>query len=327
MNSPNIDKILSLNSNEFNDISLEIFRYQAKNCLPYSKYCSLLGKDINSIRHFTEIPFLPINFFKTETIYCNNSAPELEFHSSGTTGTNPSKHFVAKAEIYNASIEKCFELFFGKAEDFCVIGLLPGYLERPNSSLIYMTNYLMNKSKHAKNGYFIGEFEKLHSTLKANEATGVKTILIGVTYALLDFAEAFPIELNSTIVIETGGMKGKRKEIIREELHEILKSSFGKNCTISSEYGMTEILSQAWFKNNTFYSPPWMKILIRDKTDPLALKTTGNGGINIIDLANVYSCSFIETGDAGKVFENSSFEILGRMTDAEIRGCNLMYDF
>lgn len=322
----NFDTIFSQAVHDFNGICLEIFRHQAKNCLPYSQFIQLLKIDPEKINHFSQIPFLPIELFKTHKVYSFIEEPELVFKSSGTTGITTSSHYVAKKEMYEKSVVACFKLFFGDPSDYCILGLLPGYLERGNSSLVYMVNALQQLSGHPSNGFYLHDFDQLNALLKQLEAQKQKTLLFGVTYALQDFAAQYPQSLQSTTIIETGGMKGKRKEITREQLHNELHAAFGDQAKIRSEYGMTELLSQAWLNNGVFYTPPWMRIVLREKNDPFALKAHGSGIINVIDLANLHSCSFIATNDAGRLHSNNGFEVLGRVDHQDIRGCNLLYE-
>ncbi|RZL44279.1 MAG: acyl transferase [Pedobacter sp.] len=309
----------------FNEVALSIFKHQAINCEVYSHYLQHLNKDFSTIKSYKEIPFLPISFFKSHQVLSNADEPEIVFSSSGTTGQITSKHLVSDVKIYEESYNKAFEQFYGSPKDICILALLPSYLEREGSSLIYMVDDLLKQSKHPQSGYFLHNLNALHQTLLALKAAKQKTILIGVTYALLDFAEQFQIDFPELIVMETGGMKGKRKEMVREELHETLYAGFSvKN--IHSEYGMTELLSQGYsYGQGIFNCPPWMKILLRDTSDPLSLlQGKQSGGINVIDLANINSCSFIATQDLGKVYEDGSFEVLGRFDNADIRGCNLL---
>jgi phenylacetate-coenzyme A ligase PaaK-like adenylate-forming protein len=321
-----IDKIIEIDQlHEFNAIALEIFHFQAKNCAVYAKYLKILGVNTHSIVSPDQIPFLPIEFFKSQQIVCGNTIPKAYFTSSGTTGPTTAYHYITDLEVYNKSLTAGFGLFFGAPQKYCILGLLPGYLERKESSLVYMVNHLQSLSGHVLNGNYLNEFEKLNAVLIQLENKNQPTILFGVTYALLDFGEKFPAALKNTILVETGGMKGKRAELTREELHKKLHANF-PDARISSEYGMTELLSQAWYLDDSYHCPPWMKIYIRDKNDPLTTKLNGSGGLNVIDLANLNSCSFIATGDAGVVYENGSFNVLGRLDNQDLRGCNLMYD-
>ena len=319
-----IDKIFNIKSEEdFKKICFEIFKYQVDYNPIYSSYCEIIlkGKNPNKL---TDIPFLPISFFKEEQIICQGQKIEEIFLSSGTTG-NQSKHLVSDLSIYKKSFRKAFELFYGDIKDYCILSLLPNYREREGSSLIYMVDNLIKNSQYPESGFYLNDYQKLSQTLSKLEKEKKKTILFGVSYALLDLAEQFPQKLNSTIIIETGGTKGKRKEYLKEELHKILKNSFILS-KIHSEYGMTELLSQSYSKGNgIFKSPPWKKIFIRDVNDPLSFVEKGKtGGINVIDLANLYSCPFIATQDLGKLYEDGSFSVLGRFDNSDVRGCNLL---
>lgn len=309
----------------FNQIALEIFEYQVQNCPVYQDYVYYLGSDKRKITHYTEIPFLPIEFFKTQDIIANNKKPQIIFTSSGTTGITTSQHLVAKQSLYEKSYNTSFQHFYGDIQDTAILALLPSYLERSGSSLIYMVDDLIKQSRVKESGYFLYNHQELYDTLLILKKKGVKTILFGVTYALLDFTEQFHIDFPELIIMETGGMKGKRREMIREELHLLLTKGFGVT-KIHSEYGMTELLSQAYSSGNgLFRTPPWMKVLTRDTNDPLTLITESKtGAINVIDLANMYSCSFISTQDLGKIYEDQRFEILGRFDNSDIRGCNLL---
>ena len=317
-------KIFNINNDaEFENLTLELFHYQMENNPVYAPYASLILKGETPDNIF-EIPFLPIEFFKKEQVICQGKGVEEVFLSSGTTG-DQSKHLVAEMSIYKKSYLKTFQQFYGDIQDYCILALLPSYRKREGSSLIYMVDDLITKSKHPKSGFYLGNLNELSDTIKELESKGQKTILFGVTYALLDLAKEFPQKLEHTIIMETGGMKGKRKELLKEEIHAILKTAFTTK-NIHSEYGMTELLSQAYSKGNgIFESTNWMKILIRDVNDPLSL--IGNnktGGINVIDLANIYSCPFIATQDLGRTFDDGSFTLLGRFSNADIRGCNLL---
>ncbi|WP_291867972.1 acyl transferase [Maribacter sp.] len=310
---------------EFNALTLQIFEHQFKTNSVYKEFCQHLGKNPLNIKNTDEIPFIPIDFFKSKTILSNAKTADIIFTSSGTTGSVTSKHYVSDINLYEESYINAFRHFYGKEEDYCVLALLPSYLERQGSSLIYMVNDLINRSSHPESGFFLKDTDTLIATLKKLEAAKTKTLLIGVSFALLDLVDETELNLKNTIVMETGGMKGRRKEMIREELHDTLKKGFGVS-KIHSEYGMTELLSQAYSKGNgIFHCPPWMKVLTRDTEDPLTLQEYGKtGGINVIDLANINSCSFIATQDLGKIYEDDSFEILGRFDHSDIRGCNLL---
>ncbi|HKJ06006.1 MAG TPA: hypothetical protein VJ970_00925 [Flavobacteriaceae bacterium] len=309
----------------FNAMALDVFKYQAKHNVVYNSFLNYLKIDFTKVNEIEKIPFLPIQFFKTHKILTSTKTIEETFLSSGTTGSKQSKHFITSLEIYEKSYLKGFKKFYGNIEDYTVLALLPSYLEREGSSLIYMVNDLIEKSKKPKSGFYLNNLAELAKNLKTLDKNGEKVLLIGVTYALLDLIEFSTFSLKNTIVMETGGMKGKRKEMIREELHQILKKGFGVE-TIHSEYGMTELLSQAYSTGEgVFNCPPWMQVLIRDTEDALTLLPNGkSGGINVIDLANINSCAFIATQDLGKKHPNNSFEVLGRFDNSDVRGCNLM---
>ena len=291
----------------------------------YRSFCDLLNVHPSDIQHIQDIPFLPIEFFKTHQIVSNTNPVKEIFTSSGTTGMSVSKHFVTDISLYEQSYLKGFEYFYGDISEYTILALLPSYLERNGSSLIYMVDDLIKKSNKPKSGFYLNNLEELKDTLLQLEESNEKIMLIGVSFALLDLVETYQFQLKNTIVMETGGMKGRRKEIIRTELHHQLKKGFGV-AKIHSEYGMTELLSQAYSKGDgIFATPPWMKILIRDTEDPLQLIGQGKtGGINVIDLANINSCSFIATQDLGKTYTNNTFEVLGRFDASDIRGCNLL---
>jgi len=310
---------------EFESIALDIFRFQIEKNPVYRDFCEYLGRTKNKVTSFKEIPFLPIHFFKSKKVVSSKNIEQSIFSSSGTTGQVTSKHYVTDIALYEKSYLKGFKSFYGNVSDYCILALLPSYLERSGSSLIYMVDDLIKKSNHPDSGFYLDEIDVLIEKLLRLDSQGKKVLLIGVSFALLDLVEKHQLNLKNTIVMETGGMKGRRKELIREELHDILKKGFGTK-TIHSEYGMTELLSQAYSQGNgIFKTPPWMKILIRDTEDPLTLQEIGKtGGVNVIDLANINSCSFIATQDLGKKYNDESFEILGRFDNSDIRGCNLM---
>lgn len=310
---------------QFNAAALATFRYQYEYTSVYRQYVTHLGVQPDRVDHYTKIPFLPIQFFKTQSIIVKDKTPEITFTSSGTTGMVTSRHPVADVQVYEKSFRNAFELFYGDIKDAAILALLPSYLERSGSSLIYMVDDLIKSSHQEESNYFLYNHEDLYRVLQKLHVKGTKTILIGVTYALLDFIEKYTVNFLDLIVMETGGMKGQRKEMVRHELHELLCKGFGTS-TIHSEYGMTELLSQGYsYGHGLFKTPPWMKILIRDTNDPLTLlDNTKTGAINVIDLANYYSCSFIATQDLGRYHENGDFEILGRFDNADIRGCNLL---
>ena len=312
------------NEKDFSRIALHVYQFQFENNLLYQDYCRAVRKLPQTVREITDIPFLPISFFKTHRIETTVFDAELVFKSSGTTGSVTSSHYVKDANLYWKSFSKGFQKVYGDIKQYCIIGLLPSYLERENSSLVYMVDHLIKQSGHKNSGFYLNEFEQLDLTLKQLLFSNQKTILIGVTYALLDFSDRYVQNIPTTLIMETGGMKGRAKEITRAELYERLKNNFGVS-DIHSEYGMTELLSQAYGVNGKMTCSPWMKVLIRDETDPFTIyNTTGAGAINIIDLANLYSCSFIATEDIGRLNEDGSFEILGRLDHSDIRGCSLM---
>jgi phenylacetate-coenzyme A ligase PaaK-like adenylate-forming protein len=321
-----IKTIFDINSeHEFNEKALKIFHWQAKNIPVYAEYISSLDIQSEMINRIEEIPFLPIQFFKSREVTEKGNVQETIFKSSGTTETGRSQHFVADLNLYQQSFTKGFELAYGKIYNTCVIALLPNYLEQGDSSLIYMIDSLIEQSDHSKSGFYLNEKNGLLDTLLELKKSNTKTILIGVTYALLDFIEKQKIDFSALIVMETGGMKGRRKEMVREELHDILCDGFGVS-KIHSEYGMTELLSQAYSNGEgIFNTPSWMKILIREISDPLSLcKENKTGGVNVIDLANISSCCFISTQDLGRTLGNNQFEIIGRFDNSDARGCNLM---
>ena len=314
----------SNNNREFEQRAFEVFRFQAKNCAVYADFISFLKIDVNAVKSITDIPFLPIQFFKTHQIVANSNLIQQTFLSSGTGGIQ-SQHFVTDISLYEESYCKGFQHFYGNIEDYTILALLPSYLERNGSSLIYMVDDLIKKSKNPKSGFFLKNTQKLLKTIQNHTKNNKKLLILGVSYALLDLIEAEKFDLKDAIIMETGGMKGRRKEMIREELHQILCEGFGVD-KIHSEYGMTELLSQAYSKGNgIFETPNWMKVLVRDTEDALTILPNGKtGGINVIDLANINSCSFIATQDLGKKLSDNTFEILGRFDNSDIRGCNLL---
>ncbi|MFK7781914.1 acyl transferase [Psychroserpens sp.] len=322
----NIQDIFSISSEEtFNTMALDVFKFQFDNNPVYRSFCDLLYKHPSDIKRIEDIPFLPVQFFKSHEILSSNSNIETIFTSSGTTGSITSKHHITDLHVYEESFRKGFQQFYGDIEDYVILALLPSYLERKGSSLVYMVNDLISKSKHSESGFYLDHTSELKEQLISLDSKGQKVLLIGISFALLDLVETHQFQLKHTIVMETGGMKGRRKELVREELHYILKTGFGvKN--IHSEYGMTELLSQAYSKGNgIFECPNWMRILTRDPEDALSFQHhQKTGGINVIDLANINSCSFIATQDLGRVNKNGSFEIIGRFDSSDIRGCNLM---
>ncbi len=320
------EKIFTIGSEqEFNDLSLQIFRHQYLNNQVYRQYVNNLRVAPESVRHYSGVPFLPIEFFKSHQIIAGrDTKPEQVFVSSGTTNQSTSMHYIADIGLYEKSFLRGFEHFYGPPEQYIILALLPSYLERGNSSLIYMAEKLINKTGHPESGFYLKHNDDLLSILKNHDR---KVILLGVTFALLDLAEEASVRQPDLIILETGGMKGRRKELVREEVHQILSNAF-QVAVVHSEYGMTELLSQAYSKGNgVFHTPPWLKVMVRDVIDPLSMAGhEKTGGLNIIDLANVHSCSFIATQDLGKTHSDGSFEVLGRFDSSDIRGCNLMVE-
>ena len=311
---------------DFNDLSLKIFRFQIKSNPVYREMAHLLHIEPSGIDSYEKIPFLPVSLFKDHQIISGETGSVRKvFTSSGTTGSVPSRHFIRDIDLYEESFSRSFEIFYGQPGKYRFLALLPGYLERQDSSLVYMLDQFIRRTATNGSGFFLHDFQSLNEKLLEMDTGSIKTILFGASYALLDFAERFPTDLGDVIVMETGGMKGRHKEMVREELHGFLCYKM-KVEKIHSEYGMTELLTQAYSQGNgIFRAPPWMKILIRDTNDPLHFLPAGEtGGINIIDLANLFSCSFIATQDLGKLHEDGSFEVLGRFDDSDVRGCNLM---
>ena len=329
-------KVFNVNDTGFNDLALEIFHFQYENNPVYKRYVDALHINIHSINSFNQIPFLPVQIFKSYPVKTTSFIPVITFQSSGTTEILPALHHIKDLAFYETSSRKTFEHFYGSIKTWCFIGLLPSYLERKNSSLVYMAEQFIKLSGHPDSGFYLNDFEKLYSVIKELESKKQKTLLLGVTFGLLDFANRYKMRLTHTCIMETGGMKGRERlggigEITRHEVHDILKQSFGIS-EIHSEYGMTELLSQAYSKcDGLYYCPPWMKVLIRDEDDPLLVHVENDinnshisGAINIIDLANIYSCCFIATDDVGKLYSNGSFEVLGRLDESDLRGCSLM---
>jgi hypothetical protein len=320
------ETIFNIKSNEqFTKAALEVFKHQFKNNKVYRSFCDLINRHPSDVTKVAQIPFLPIEFFKLREVLSSTEKVEETFTSSGTTGSVTSKHFVTDINFYKQSYLNGFAHFYGNIEEYTVLALLPNYLERNGSSLVFMVDDLIGKSKNSESGFYLNNLDELAKKLINLDKKGQKILLIGVSFALLDLIEKHQFKLKNTIIMETGGMKGRRKELIRNELHQLLQDGFVVD-EIHSEYGMTELLSQAYSKGNgVFETPPWMKILTRDTEDALTiLPTEKAGGINIIDLANYNSCSFIATQDLGKVYQNGTFEIIGRFDNSDIRGCNLM---
>jgi phenylacetate-coenzyme A ligase PaaK-like adenylate-forming protein len=321
-----IKQLFNIQSDEeFTQIALQLFHLQHNHNKIYRKFCDLLKVSPKEITSLDKIPFLPIEFFKSEKVITGEFVPQQTFLSSGTTGQNQSKHLVKDLKIYEESFVKGFNQFYGDVEGYCFLALLPSYMEREGSSLIYMAEYLVKHSNHPLSGFYLDEYDKLIQTIEQLKKTNQKIILLGVSFALLDFAEKYQVDLSDVIIMETGGMKGRRKELTRAELHQIYKERFNVSA-IHSEYGMTELLSQAYsFGEGIYQSPNWMKVLIRDINDPFTFLTEQKtGGVNVIDLANVDSCAFIATQDLGKKNNDNSFEILGRFDNSDLRGCNLL---
>lgn len=323
----NFQYVFSIQSADFIKTALSLFCFQFETNSLYREFAAQLNRTPDNVKRLEDIPFLPIEFFKTHKVVCKDTGFYDEvFFSSGTTGMEQSRHLVKEINYYIHSFEKSFRHFIGNPEEMVIMALLPSYLERKGSSLIYMMEYLIKKSSLKESGFYLHNLDELADKLIRNDAEGKKVLLLGVSFAFLDLIEQYQFKLNNTIVMETGGMKGRRKELVREELHEILCRGFGVN-KIWSEYGMTELLSQAYSKGDgIFETPPWMKILIRDVNDPFFYLPNGRtGGINVIDLANVNSCAFIATKDLGKIHNNRNFEVLGRFDNSDIRGCNLLF--
>ena len=310
---------------DFQELALEIYRYQFSENPTYRTWSNALNRNPSNVHALEDIPFLPIHFFKGHEVKSGSAEAELVFSSSGTTGALTSRHYIYDASLYRESILRGFKQAYGNPEAYCIIGLLPAYLERPGSSLVWMTELLIQESKHPDSGFYLYNLDELKDMLHKQEAGHQKIWLIGVSFALIDFSMAYPSVPTSIYVIETGGMKGRRREMIREELHAMIKSGWPLR-RIDSEYGMTELLSQAWMLDEKHFNcPPWMKVLIRESDNPLAYEANGKtGGINVIDLANLDSCAFIETADLGRIVPDKGFEVLGRFDHADVRGCNLM---
>jgi hypothetical protein len=330
----NIDfenSIFAARPDNFNELAIALFKHQHQKNNIYRKFCDSLHINALEIDSIQKIPFLPISFFKTQQVKTGIFETDTVFESSGTTQTTAAKHFVKDINLYRKSFTTCYQKFYGTSQNKCILGLLPSYLERKNASLVMMVDELIKEGKNPLSGFYLYDHEKLHSAILHNELLKLPTLLIGVTYALLDFAEAYPMQLNHTIVMETGGMKGRREELTRQEVHAILQKQLNISL-VHSEYGMTELLSQAYSKGDgIFHCPGWMKILLRDEDDPFNISTANDaqnkaktGLINVIDLANIHSCSFIATDDIGKLYANASFEVLGRADSSDVRGCSLL---
>ncbi|HEX6914015.1 MAG TPA: acyl transferase [Chitinophagaceae bacterium] len=324
MSTISLNNIFSTDTRTFGQRCLETFRFQYQYNRIYRQWCDALGKNTGNVESVTDIPFLPISFFKTGQVTTTEFTAELVFESSGTTQTVCSRHYVKDAALYRESYTRAFGMFYGPATQYCILALLPSYLEKGNSSLVYMADGLIRQSAHPLSGFYLHDYAGLAERLAQLEQAAVPTILLGVTYALLDFAEAFPQQLKHTIVMETGGMKGRKRELIREEVHRVLQRQFGIQ-EVHSEYSMTELLSQAYSKGGgRYYCPPWMRVMLRSEEDPLQVMEQGTGIINVVDLANVHSCSFIATDDAGVVHPDQGFEVAGRLDHSDLRGCTLL---
>lgn len=323
--SPFIAEITNSNLHHFEEIALGLFQRQADLNPVLSAFCRHLNRTTNP-QSINEITFLPVSFFKTKKVVTGKFVPETVFASSATTGSAVSKHFIRSLDDYAAVSRRAFEMNYGSLKDTCILALLPSYLERSGSSLVWMAQQFMTLAEHPKSGFFLYDFEQLHQTLTELQRSGQKTILLGVTYALLDFVGHFPIRFPELTVMETGGMKGRKREMVREEVHRLLCSGFGVD-QIHSEYGMTEMLSQAYAqKDGIFTAPPWVQIRLADPTDPFSIVSTGKTGVvQVIDLANADSCAFIQTADLGRMLPDGRFEVLGRLDNSEVRGCSLMY--
>lgn len=325
--SPLEDRIFNVNEATFNEVALQVFEYQFNHVDIYHNFCEGIKRTPQTVKNYTDIPFLPIEFFKSNEVLARGRQAQVVFESSGTTGVVTSRHLVADTKLYEESFVRTFKQHYGEPGEYVILALLPSYLERGGSSLVYMAKHLIDMSGRPESGFFLHNFIELHEQLGKAKGSGQKVLLLGVTYALLDFAEQFDMKFPELIIMETGGMKGRRKEMTRQEVHATLCAAFGVS-KIHSEYGMTELLSQGYSKGDgIFEAPPaWLKIILRDMYEPLHILSEGNtGAVNVIDLANLYSCSFIATSDMGKMYDDGRFEILGRMDNAEMRGCNLMY--
>ncbi len=312
---------------EFEKIALQIFKIQSRDCAPYAQYIAQLEIDPDDVTSIDSIPFLPVTLFKSREIICGERVYEKIFTSSATSGVIPAKHYVKDLSLYRESFFKGFNLFHGEPREYTILALLPSYLEREGSSLVYMAAKLIEASGKKESGFYLYNYSELYQTLLDLKVKGERSLLLGVSFALLDFIKSFKINFPSLTVVETGGMKGRGVEISREELHSLLKNGFGVE-RIGSEYGMAELLSQAWSTGEgVFKSPPWMQIQIRDLNNPFTRVEDGvTGGINVIDLANIHSCSFIETEDLGIKEAENTFRVLGRITNSEIRGCNILLE-
>ncbi len=324
--TPNPESVLLANTSNFEETAFEVFRYQYEHNTLYRAYCEALKTDVRTVIQLTDIPFLPISFFKTHDVITGSTSnkPALVFESSKTTGDTASRHLITDASVYEKSLLSGFNEFYGPPEDYVILALLPSYLERQNASLVYMAKTLMEKGGHPESGFYINEWDQLRAALAKATQNNRKALLLGVTFALLDFAAACPMPLHNAIVMETGGMKGRKEEMTRTAVHDILKKQWHLDA-IHAEYGMTELLSQAYARANGIFSATHtMRVYVRDINDPLSVATNGTGALNIIDLANMNSCSFIATEDIGTIAPDGTFEVLGRLDHSALRGCSLM---
>ena len=318
------DGLFGLTDADFIPRAIQTFRLQYSDNPLYRQYVDALGVQPDRVRTLPDIPFLPVSLFKTHPVRTGDFIPEIVFESSGTTGLVTSRHEVRELSVYRKSFDAGFRRFYGPAGEWCIIGLLPAYLERSHSSLVLMVHELIGSSGHPDSGFYLYDHEALYTVLQRLERQGQKTLLIGVTFALLDFAEKFQLSLHHTVVMETGGMKGRRREITRDELHAFLKQRLGVNA-VHAEYGMTELLSQAYSSGDGLFTcPAWMRMLVRREDDPLEVSLQGEGLLNIIDLANIWSCSFLATEDIGRILPDGRFEVSGRADNSDVRGCSLL---
>lgn len=319
-----IQSIFDPSFDNFEQKAIDLCHFQLENNPVYRQFVELANKQSSNINSLEDIPFLPIEFFKSQTVKSGSFEPELTFLSSGTTGSNPSRHPIRDLNLYEKSFTRGFRYFYGEPKNWAILALLPTYLDNPNASLVYMVDSLIRQSQYPQSGFFKEDFSVLREQLLTLKKQKVPTLLMGVSYALLNLADQYPMDLSGITVMETGGMKGQREEWVREALHHRLKSQFNQK-NIHSEYGMTELLSQAYsYGDGYFQAPPWMKVLVRDPYDPFDVQETGKGALTIIDLANIHSCAFIATQDLGEKWEDGTFQVLGRFDHADVRGCNLM---
>lgn len=317
------ETIFSLQPADFEPLALEVFRYQARENPVYARYLGYLGVEAGKVHRLLDVPFMPIEFFKSHRIVTGAAEAQVLFESSGTTGSTPSQHWVVDPAFYLRNCEEIFRRFYGDVSQYHILALLPNYLERGRSSLVYMVDHLIKQARPGS-GFYLRDTDRLCAQLRDLQAAGERVLLIGVTYALLDLAEEHPMDLSGCIIMETGGMKGRRQELLRSEVHDMLRGAFGV-AQVHSEYGMTELLSQGYSQGEeVFATPPWLQVLFREISDPFALSYEKRGGMNVIDLANVDSCSFLETKDIGEPVGGGRFKVLGRYDNSDMRGCNLM---